>query len=59
MDSEPKIIYITHDFTPTDEAHADLVKIIYPDGRVVFGVPKDKIQTSNQVLIGVTHEQSG
>lgn len=37
--TEPIIIYLKKDFTPTDEAGAELVKIIYPDGRVVFGVP--------------------
>lgn len=36
-----KVIYLTKDFIPTTADKAELVKVIYEDGRVVFGKPKN------------------
>ena len=39
-------VFLTSDFTPTDLEHADLVKVFFKDGRIVFGaVDRDQETT--------------
>lgn len=33
------IVYLLKDFTPATKETAEMVKVLYPDGRVVFGYP--------------------
>lgn len=35
--------YLDADFNPVPQAEAALVKVIYPDGRIVFAVPGDQL----------------
>lgn len=36
-------IYLTKDFNPADKKKAEIIKIVYPNGKIIFGeaAPKD------------------
>ena len=36
------VVYMKDDFTPASKEDATLVKVVFEDGRVVFGVPQEK-----------------
>jgi hypothetical protein len=46
---DPQVIYLTKDFIPTTPEKADLVKLIYADGRVVFAKPAKEAEAPPKI----------
>ena len=46
---DPQIIYLTKDFIQTTPEKAELVKLIYADGRVVFAKPTKEAEAPPKI----------